>query len=313
MAEIIENKKTILTNVDGWTPLIDHLVAKYGLITAAVFGKVWRYCQLPDGICRASQKRIADELGLYWNTVHDSLKLLVKDGFLKAEKRRGKPTIYRDTGKAGLNASIKATPVVDTDPSQPLALDNRTPVSNTEVPLALNNRTSVSGTDNRESLRESFKKQERDDDDDELHEQSDSPDPPVETSSSSSAHQKSKNGKPSTELITAIATACKVSKTSQKVLTAAEAIQSEDLGEPLDIEAWSREDWPQLRPGNARRKAPWPVQVVEGLRVRKADRERERLFWDTDPEYQCSECGADVDATDTHCHACGRELAPVPT
>ena len=31
--------KTILADVDGWTPLIDSIVQNHGIITAAVFGK----------------------------------------------------------------------------------------------------------------------------------------------------------------------------------------------------------------------------------------------------------------------------------
>ena len=52
--------KTILTRVDGWTPLITSIIQAHGLITAAVFGRMWRYCQMEDNVCTASQEAIAD-------------------------------------------------------------------------------------------------------------------------------------------------------------------------------------------------------------------------------------------------------------
>ncbi len=56
--------KTDLKDVGGWTPLIDSLIVilgkddnpRYGLVGAAVYGVVWRHCQMKDGICRTSQE-----------------------------------------------------------------------------------------------------------------------------------------------------------------------------------------------------------------------------------------------------------------
>lgn len=102
--------RTILTEVKGWTPLIHALVAKYGLITAAVYGRVWGYCQMSDGVCRASHERIADDLRLDRKTVLEHIRILVNDGYLKnlTPGMRNRPNTYADTGKAGLRSTIFA-------------------------------------------------------------------------------------------------------------------------------------------------------------------------------------------------------------
>jgi DNA-binding Lrp family transcriptional regulator len=112
-------KKTTLATVDGFTPLIDALVQQFGIVTAAVFGKVWRYCQMSDGVCKASQERLARELGINRVTVNQHIDILVKAGYLKDKTPNlsGKPHEYADTGKANLSVSItgKAEPVKQID------------------------------------------------------------------------------------------------------------------------------------------------------------------------------------------------------
>jgi hypothetical protein len=102
--------KTILAKVDGWTPLIDGLTKEQGVIAAAVFGKVWRYCQMPDGVCRASQERIAAELGISRVTVNSHIEKLCSAGYLidNTPALIGLPHQYSDTGKAGLSISFTA-------------------------------------------------------------------------------------------------------------------------------------------------------------------------------------------------------------
>lgn len=97
--------KTILAQIQGWTPLLDRLVERHGIITAAVFGKIWRYCQGEYGVCTASQDRIAKELGLTRETVNQHCQFLVENGYLEA-KKNGRTNTYRDTGKAGLLLQI---------------------------------------------------------------------------------------------------------------------------------------------------------------------------------------------------------------
>ncbi len=69
-----------------WTPLSQKLCKRYGVSTAAVFGRVWRYSVGPKGYCHASETKIADELGISQSTVNRAINQLLKDGFLKLLK-----------------------------------------------------------------------------------------------------------------------------------------------------------------------------------------------------------------------------------
>jgi hypothetical protein len=102
--------KTILAEVDGFTPVIDTMIPEVGLTTATVFGKVWRYCQMADGVCTAAQDRLADELGLSRPTINQHIEKLVTAGYLEdlTPGLLGKPHTFRDTGKAGLSISFTA-------------------------------------------------------------------------------------------------------------------------------------------------------------------------------------------------------------
>ena len=102
--------KTILGLVDGWTPCIDVLVDDYGIITAAVFGRVWRYCQGERGLCDASLETVAKETRLAYRTILRHVKLMVKDGYLEDLDPgvRYRPHRYRDTGKVHVTINLKA-------------------------------------------------------------------------------------------------------------------------------------------------------------------------------------------------------------
>lgn len=101
--------KTVLAQVDGFTPVIDALLKEHGHLTALIFGKVWRYCQMSDGVCKASQQRIADELGVTRVTVNNHFSILVENGYLEdiTPDLDGYPHTYKDTGRA--NLSIRLT------------------------------------------------------------------------------------------------------------------------------------------------------------------------------------------------------------
>jgi len=103
-------KRTILAEVEGWTPIIDSMASLHGLIHAAIFGRVWRFCQMEDGVCRASTHTIAEFLGLDRATICRHLEVLVEEGYLKdlTPELRNRPHIYADTGKASLKLSIAA-------------------------------------------------------------------------------------------------------------------------------------------------------------------------------------------------------------
>ena len=98
--------KTILTKVNGWTPMIDAIVEQYGCITAVVFGVIWRHCQMKDNVCRASKETLAKMTGLSKRTIILHANKLVEDGFLSVYENKGEPSTYRDTGKAGLQINI---------------------------------------------------------------------------------------------------------------------------------------------------------------------------------------------------------------
>jgi DnaD/phage-associated family protein len=99
--------KTILTQVDGFTPCIDSIVQEYGIITAAVFGVIWRYCQMKDNTCWASQETIGETIGITRQSVCEHTKKLVESGYLEIINSPSGSTIhYKDTGKAGVSIRI---------------------------------------------------------------------------------------------------------------------------------------------------------------------------------------------------------------
>lgn len=103
--------KTILSEVQGFVPLIDSITQQHGVIVSAVFGRIWRYCQMETGVCSASLETIADELRLSYATVQKHVKLLVKESYLedKTPDLRNHPHIYKDTGRAGIAIDIFAS------------------------------------------------------------------------------------------------------------------------------------------------------------------------------------------------------------
>ena len=101
--------KTVLANVDGFTPIIDSVAADVGIIGAAVFGRMWRYCQMENGICHAALGTISDDLGLSIRTIIRYSDKLVEHGYLKdlTPDVRNEPHRYADTGKAGIKISVE--------------------------------------------------------------------------------------------------------------------------------------------------------------------------------------------------------------
>ena len=96
--------KTVLADVDGFVPAPDLLIRRYGVVTAAVWGRIWRYCQMEHGVCQASLETIASELNVNRSTVMRHIQRLVRDGFLvdKTPDLRNRPHTYADTGKVAL-------------------------------------------------------------------------------------------------------------------------------------------------------------------------------------------------------------------
>jgi len=119
---------SFLTDVKGFTPVIDVLVAEVGLTTAAVYGVAWRYCQMSDGVCRASQETIGTHLGIGRETVSIHLQRLCEHGYLgdTTPEAVGKPHVYRDTGKAKIVALLSAEPAEESDTLQPVGKSDTT-------------------------------------------------------------------------------------------------------------------------------------------------------------------------------------------
>ncbi len=99
--------RTILTEIDGWTPIIDDVVQEVGLTAAAVFGVIWRFCQMEKGVCMASQTTIAEKLGISRQTVNTCAKKLSEYEFIEEiSDEVGMTVTYMDTGKAGMSNKI---------------------------------------------------------------------------------------------------------------------------------------------------------------------------------------------------------------
>ena len=129
--------KTILAKTEGFTPLIDKLVWGHGLMTAAVFGKIWRYCQMKNGVCQASIETMASELDIDRATFMRHIKILEKFGYIldHTPKLRNRPHIYSDTGKAGISISITGVAESDTSNSTVAESNSTVAESNTHCDL----------------------------------------------------------------------------------------------------------------------------------------------------------------------------------
>lgn len=100
--------KSITATVSKFTPCPDDLVEKYSHTTAMVWGKIWRYCQMKDEVCKAAIDRLAAELNLSDVTVAKHIKLLEAGGYIKdtTPEARNKPHIYVDTEKLRLKINL---------------------------------------------------------------------------------------------------------------------------------------------------------------------------------------------------------------
>ena len=98
--------KTVLADVGGFTPAIDTIVDELGFMCAGVFGVIWRYCQMSDGKCTASQSKIAEKIGLSARTVQRCAEKLISAGYLSSVVKEGIGVEYYDTGLAGLRIQV---------------------------------------------------------------------------------------------------------------------------------------------------------------------------------------------------------------
>jgi len=100
----------ILSEVKGFTPVIDVVAKELGFITAGVYGLVWRHCQMNDRICRASVQTLAETLDVSSNTIRRHLKKLVDGGYIidTTPGRLNAPHIYKDAGKVKIDGLLEA-------------------------------------------------------------------------------------------------------------------------------------------------------------------------------------------------------------
>jgi hypothetical protein len=91
-----------------WTPLYEPALIKYGLLGAAVFGEIWRYCQMGKRMCVASRSTIASNLGLTIRTVDKYLGLLSSGAFPYIKdltpEVKNRPHAYIDTGQCRVDS-----------------------------------------------------------------------------------------------------------------------------------------------------------------------------------------------------------------
>lgn len=107
--ELLNGESPIIeTSASGFTPCPDVLIERYSHTTALIWGKIWRYCQMPEDVCRAALERIAKELGLSTNTIAKHIGMLEDGGYVKDKTPdlRNKPHVYTDTGKLRLKISL---------------------------------------------------------------------------------------------------------------------------------------------------------------------------------------------------------------
>jgi hypothetical protein len=114
-----------------FTPCFDWVVRLTGDAHAAlVYGVIWRYCQLRDDHCYASQQRLAHHLGWARSTVNRHLSRLESVGLIRPVGRsvQGKPRHYiavaADSFKGTLSPAA-GQPVADcatSTPPEPVAL-----------------------------------------------------------------------------------------------------------------------------------------------------------------------------------------------
>lgn len=133
-----------LSEVKGFTPVIDILANELGLMAAVVYGIVWRYCQMEDKVCTASRERIAEHANISSKTVERHLKELCKAGYLEdlTPEKRHRPHIYADSGKAKIKGLLMVeigkteSPTPDRgkteSPTEPIQLDSKSNLSKTE-------------------------------------------------------------------------------------------------------------------------------------------------------------------------------------
>jgi len=87
--------------VSGFTMVFDSIVQELGWSAALVFGVIYRFCQMKEKSCTASQQKLADRIHVNRTTVNRKIKDLIRVGYIKdlTPSLRNHPHRYIDTGK----------------------------------------------------------------------------------------------------------------------------------------------------------------------------------------------------------------------
>lgn len=142
------------TSLDGYTPLPDQWVEKYGVIGAAVLGKILRYSMMGDHKCYASLTRIGEELGLATKTVYTWIQKGIEGGdLLVLSSPPGRPKEYQTS----LSLSVETR--IANRRSEPVQVETETSVNFTDPPRYNLPTPSVNFTD-KETIQETKNKQE---------------------------------------------------------------------------------------------------------------------------------------------------------
>lgn len=98
-----------------FTPIFDTVAGDVGTVCAAVYGLVWRYCQLKNKVCSASWETLAKKIHVCTKTIGRHLKALVKAGYIVdlSPDRRYETHHYVCTNKINGKAST-FTPIFET-------------------------------------------------------------------------------------------------------------------------------------------------------------------------------------------------------
>lgn len=100
--------KTILSDLGGFTPIIDAVTEDVGLMTSVVYGLVWRHCQMRDGVCRKSVNELAKMIGVSTRTIRRHLETLCEAGYIedRTPDLVNRPHIYADAGRVKITSKI---------------------------------------------------------------------------------------------------------------------------------------------------------------------------------------------------------------
>lgn len=113
--------RQITTEVSGFIPVFEIVMHQYkDHMTALVFGRMWQYCGMEDGVCRASLERIGKDLQISRATVIRHADKLVADGYLidTTPDRRNRPHAYKDAGKVVMKSQVLGVAEKNTGVSQ---------------------------------------------------------------------------------------------------------------------------------------------------------------------------------------------------